>query len=398
MEKSRIIYWLLMLTVLVTSGLFGQELSFAPPVDIAGGSVRGVSALDVADFNQDGLLDVAVLEGGAHAGGRLTLAWFEQKTDGSWVRHEFGGTENFDDFIGSARCADMDKDGDPDLIFTNDGHTTGPLQVYFYENPGKANVTAHWPRHLVATLEGWHANDMRIADMDADGRPDVIIRQKGPDATQIIFQNDEFPWTVKTAHLGQAGEGLAVGDIDRDGLPDISMTGHWLKTPPSPRTGTYRRFDIDAAYKETNKATKEELGDINGDGRLDVVLSPAEHFPKYGGDNHYLAWYEAPLYPTKTKTWTRHVIRPDYNKAHCLKLADLDHDGDLDILSAIGWDDKEIRIFFNDQGDFSRSQLIIAGKGIYSGAVADMDGDGDLDIVGEDWYAHESKPWLYRQE
>lgn len=397
MKNSRIIYWIVVLTVSITIGLFGQPLTFAPPVDIAGGSVQGVSALDVADFNLDGLLDVAVLEGGAHAGGRLTLAWFEQKADDSWIRHELGGTEKFDDFIGSARCADMDNDGDPDLVFTNDGHTTGPLQVYFYENPGRDKVTTPWPNHLMATIKGWHANDMRIADMDADGRPDVIIRHKGPDATQIIFQDEDHQWTVKTAHLGQAGEGLAVGDIDRDGLPDISMTGHWLKSPDSPRTGTYRRFDIDAGYKAVNKATKEELGDINGDGRLDVVLSPAEHFPKYGGDDHYLAWYEAPLHPTDAKEWTRHVIRPDYNKAHCLKLADFDGDGDLDILSAIDWDDKEIRIFFNDQGDFSRSQQIITGQGIYSGAVADMDGDGDLDIVGEDWYAHESKPWYYER-
>ena len=79
-------------------------------------------------------------------------------------------------------------------------------------------------------------------------------------------------------------------------------------------------------------------------------------------------------------------------------LLDYDGDGDLDVLSAVAWDDKEIRIFFNDQGVFERSLQVISGKGIYSGAVADMDGDGDLDIVGEDRYAQESSPWFYERE
>lgn len=396
MNTTRLFFGLLIWGLGLT--LHAQPLSFAAPVDVSEGSVQGVSALDVADFDQNGLLDVAVLEGGAHAGGRMTVAWFAQSKTGAWERHEFGDTAVFDDFIGSARCADMDGDGDPDLILTNDGHTTGPLQVYFFENPGREKVTGTWPRHLIATIDGWHANDMRLADIDADGRLDVIIRHKGPDAVQIIFQDADNHWTRKTAFEGQEGEGLAVGDIDRDGLPDITMTGHWLKTPAAPRTGTYHRFDIDPTYKSVNKATKEEVGDINGDGRLDIVLSPAEHFPKYGGDYYLLAWYEAPPDPTDADLWKRHVIREDFNKGHCLKLADFDGDGDLDVLSAVAWDEKEIRIYFNDQGVFKRSQPIIAGKGIYSGAVADMDGDGDFDIVGEDWYAHESKPWYYKQE
>ena len=396
--RNSLFFYLLGSALLLQCFFPGTEVSFAPPVDISGGGVQGVSALDVADFNQDGLLDVAVLEGGAHAGGRLTLAWFEQTREKGWIRHEFGGTDQFDDFIGSARCADMDNDGDPDLILTNDGHTTGPQQVYFYENPGKESVREAWPQHLIASFEGWHANDMRIADIDADGLKDVIIRHKGPDALQILFQNSKTKWVLKTAYSGQEGEGLAVGDIDRDGLIDISMTGHWFKTPSTPRTGQYVRFDIDPGFKTINKATKEELGDINGDGRLDVILSPAEHFPKYGGDNHDLAWYEGPAAPTDASVWIKHVIKSDYNKAHCVKLADFDGDGDLDVLSAVAWDDKEIRIFFNDQGVFERSLQVISGKGIYSGAVADMDGDGDLDIVGEDRYAQESSPWFYERE
>lgn len=381
---------------LVTSIIgFCQELSFAIPVDISNGSVSGVSALDVGDFNMDGLMDVAVMEGGAHANGRFTLAWFEQTEDKIWIRHEFCNSSEFDDFIGSARCGDIDNDGDVDLIFSNDGHSTGPIKVFYFENPGKKKVFGHWPFQIISTIDGIHANDMRLADMDVDGKLDVIIRHKQPESVKIIFQETGNSWFTKTVSTGQAGEGLAIGDINQNGVPDITMTGHWFKAPKDPRTGNYQKFDIEAAYKTVNKATKEEVGDINGNGRLDVALSPAEHFKKYGGDNYDLAWYEGPENPEEISEWKKHVIKTDYNKAHCLKLADFDNDGDLDVLTAVGWDEREIRIFINEHGVFNSSILIISGKGIYSGAVADMDGDGDLDIVGEDKYSKDARPWYY---
>ncbi|NND33600.1 MAG: VCBS repeat-containing protein, partial [Saprospiraceae bacterium] len=296
----------------------------------------------------------------------------------------------------SAHCEDMDRDGDMDIVFSNDGHSEGPINIYLLKNPGKEKVYRPWKHYLISKIEGFHANDMRLADMDSDGMLDVVIRHKNPESVKIIFQNKNNHWETLNIHEGQAGEGLAVGDINADGFPDITMTGHWFKTPNNARNGEYKRFNIEAAYKNVNPATKEEVGDINGDGRLDVLLSPAEHFKKYGGENYDLAWYECPLNPEEAEMWPKHIIRSDYNKAHCAKLADFDMDGDLDILTAVTWDHREIRIYFNDDATFQRSLQVTDGKGIYSGGVADMDGDGDIDIVAEDKYAQDGKPWYYR--
>lgn len=396
MKKAKIYVSPWLLAILFILEVHSQTLHFAEPLDVSNGTVSGVSCIDTADFNGDGLVDIVVLEGGVHAENRFTLAWFEQRQSGDWNRHNFSIPVPLDDFIGSARCADVDNDGDVDLIFSNDGHSTGPIHIYLLENPGKKKVYEPWGFCLISSIDGFHANDMRLEDMDSDGKLDAIVRHKNPESVKVIFQNKIDEWQTITAYTGQAGEGLAVGDINLDGFPDITMTGHWFKTPKNPRTEAYERFDIEAGYKIVNPATKEEVGDLNNDGRLDVVLSPAEHFKKYGGENYDLAWYECPENPEEVKEWQKHIIKSDYNKAHCAKLADFDNDGDLDILSAVAWDQREIRIFINDNGEFNNSVQVAEGKGIYSGSVADIDDDGNLDIVGEDKYAQDAKPWFYK--
>ena len=55
-----------------------------------------------------------------------------------------------------------------------------------------------------------------------------------------------------------------------------------------------------------------------------------------------------------------------------------------------------VEIYANaGNGSFGKAVTIHRGKGLYSGLLADLDADGDLDIVGQDTYANASKPWIY---
>ena len=376
---------------------FGQKLRFEEPVDIGAESVSGVTALDAGDFNLDGLMDVAVLEGGKHAE-KPTFAWFEQQANGKWKRHEFGNNNLIDSFLGSAKCADMDGDGDYDLVFTSDNHSVGPIKVFIFVNPGNPAVYESWKPYHIATIQGYHANDMKIADMNNDGKKEVIIRHKDPNTIEILFQPEKFyyeEWKVKSLPTGKLGtEGFAIGNINEDLLPDISVNGYWFKAPSDPENASYTLFSIDTLYTQINPNTKEEIGDINGDGLNDIVISPAEAYGN--GKDHILAWYEAPKNPENSAKWIKHIIKEPYNNAHTVKLIDIDNDGDLDIISGQAWPPKQITVFLNNQGDFSKSFVITEDKGIYSGAILDMDGDGDIDIVGEDTYANKAKPWYYK--
>ncbi len=190
---------------------------------------------------------------------------------------------------------------------------------------------------------------------------------------------------------------MAVGQLDDGVLPDITFTGVWLAAPDNPRTEPYARRSIDAGYAKVNQNTKEAIDDIDGDGRNDVVIGPAEAYRN--GKDHCLAWYHNPGVEN-TSDWPRHVINPSTNNNHTVRLGDIDGDGDLDVVTGIPWSGKNVSqsvlIYYNDgTSQFGDPQTVARGKGLYTGVVIDFDGDGDLDLVGQDSYARESKPWLY---
>ncbi len=401
-NQNRMTWSVVMLLCIVTVAE-AQTVSFKAAKDIANGSVSGLSCIDAGRINNDNLADIVAIEGGKHAGGRQTFAWFESPSNpqNSWTRRNISHSAPLRSFLGSAKLADMDGDGDLDLIVSSDNHSGGSMQadVFVFVNPG-GSATGTWNHYKTngSTMALHHINDMEIADLDGDGKPDIIVRSLEPNQIHIFFQNTISSYTHKIIDTGIAqSEGLSVGKIDGDNRIDITFTGYWLKNPSNARTGTFTQYPIDSNYKNTNQNTKESTGDIDGDGLIDIVIGPAESYRN--GENHVLAWYKNPG-SNYGSNWQRTVIRSNTNHHHTVKLADIDNDGDLDVITGKPWSSsgipKESLIFYNNgSGGFGTVQTLVSGKGLYTGVVHDIGNDGDLDIVGQDSYADTSKPWFY---
>jgi hypothetical protein len=181
--------------------------------------------------------------------------------------------------------------------------------------------------------------------------------------------------------------------MDSDALPDITFTGYLLRAPSRPRSQKYDRISIDPIYHTMNQNTKEAIGDIDGDGLLDIVISPAEAYR--GGKDQDLAWYRNPG-GDLTGSWAKTVVQASTNNTHTVKLAFMNDDDKLDIVAGVAWGNMSVKIYFNTgAGTFTSHQAVSSEKGLYSGVVADIGNDGDMDIIGQETYAKNSKPYLY---
>lgn len=362
------------LVIVLISSLFFPQRHEAQPkslFDYVVVDAEGPDSLwqkSVGDINSDGLPDL--LAGGQASGG---LVWYESP---GWMKRAVLSDGSFST---DAEVADVDNDGDNDIISLL---TTG---IVWLENPS-------WELH---TIEDRVLHDVEVSDFDGDGDVDLVTRNQGEfgmqgDVLHFYWQNDDHSWTHESIQI-ENGEGLKVADIDGDGDKDIVVNGSWYENAGRDTTAWMRHsFTVDWSHPNAFVGT----GDINDDGRIDIVLAPSE----LAGQIYRISWFEAPLDPT-SGGWSEHVIDENVEAVyHFIDIADMDNDGDNDIATAEmaqGQDPDEVKLYLNDDGSgLAWSKSILGTKGSHSMRVVDVDGDGDKDLYGANWQGNLVELWV----
>ncbi|MGB1846372.1 MAG: FG-GAP repeat domain-containing protein, partial [Candidatus Poseidoniaceae archaeon] len=271
----------------------------------------------------------------------------------------------------SVYVADMDGDGDLDVVSASYGDDT----IAWYENDGAANPS--WTKNIVATSADTPMS-VHVADMDGDGDLDIISASSADD-TIAWYENDGAAnpsWTA--ADIATSADGaysVYVADMDGDGDLDIVSASAY--------DDTIAWYENDGAanpsWTAANIATSADsarsvyVADMDGDGDLDIVSASF--------DDDTVAWYEND--GAANPSWTASDISTTANGVHWAVPADMDGDGDLDIVTS-SYLDQAIAWYENDGAtNPSWSASSIASVQLSEQVfVEDMDGDGDLDIVG----------------
>lgn len=346
----------------------GEALFVRDVVDSAGPNSPWGKA--VGDVNGDGRIDLIV---GGHDGGGLV--WYENP---SWRNHVI---QDRGEFSTDHEVADIDGDGKNDLV------SLMREKIVWFRNDGRDGWT-------MSEIDHQRLHDVEVVDLNNDGRLDVVARGQSLFAnaghTLFLYYQRDNGWERHQIEI-PPGEGLRVADIDRDGKADVVLNGSWL-TNPGVAGGKWEQRTFASTW--TWPHVFIDVGDINADGRVDIVMSPAEP----AGQKYRISWFEGPVDPHSV--WIEHVVEDNVESAHhFVGVADFDKDGKVDIATAAmhqGQAPTEIGVYLNHGAGKGWTKKVLATSGSHNMRIVDIDGDGDPDLFGANWEGknHSIELWI----
>ncbi|WP_437206296.1 FG-GAP repeat domain-containing protein [Planctomicrobium sp. SH664] len=234
------------------------------------------------------------------AGGKgpgAAIGWFEAPSQPrkleDWTWHALRNCG----WLMSLEAADMDGDGDLDLVFSDRrGDRKG---VYWLERPqNQQELRQPWKEHVIGGV-GEEQMFLTLADLDQDGLQDVLVATK-PSAVTWFRRLDGSgerweSYTIPFDAVNGTAKAVSVGDIDLDGQLDLVISCEtaqaplhglsWMSYEGSPMSGTWKTHPVGGV--DGVKHDLCPLVDLDGDGDLDVITS--EEVTGLG-----VVWYENP--------------------------------------------------------------------------------------------------------
>lgn len=323
----------------------------------------GATRIETADIDGDGDRDILAV-----ANANSWVQWWENVdgTGTSWIKH------SIEEQWGNAQSvigADLDSDGDQDVLAT----ASWEDDVTWWENVSGTGLV--WQQHLISGFfDG--ASSALAADLDGDGDMDVIGAADQADDI-IWWENDDGQGTSWPEHL-VAGDFTGANDVyvldmDADGDMDILGAAHydgicfWENVD-----GTGMSWTAHPVTETFGVATSVTGGDLDGDGDMDVIgVSNSED---------RFTWWENVDGPGTV--WMEHDISVGLEAPQQVSCADLDEDGDLDLLGVAYYDGIYFWENMNGTGSIWKQHSVHLGEGHWSACFGNLDDDGFLDVLG----------------
>lgn len=344
-------------TIIADSLVFQHKIIDSKPPS---GEKCCLDILAVGDIDGDNQADIMV---GSQES--IGMVWYHSP---DWTLYQIAEGQ----FTTDGEIADIDNDGDSDIVISEDEDNTVSPQashgaIAWWENTGRPFEASGWIRHQI----GDHfAHDLAVGDVNGDRRLDVVMFKKDQPRQLTWFaapNNPQDTWERHEIDTPQ-GEGLDLGDIDGDGDLDIAASHNWYENADSQGL-SWTKHQV---TKNWGTETRSIIADFNRDGKLDIVLSHAEGIGR-------LSWFANP-------NWEEHPIESEHlNGCHSLEVADFDHDGDLDVFAGeMNTGGGQVMVYEN-LGENQWKKLLLSQQGTHNARLGDVNGDRNIDIVGKNY-------------
>lgn len=384
----------------------------------AGSASFETPSVAVADLDGDGHLDAVATDPGGHR-----VGVFFGVGDGTFserVTHDVGMTPNalaLGDVDGDTLLDVVTADVDSGTVTLLRGAGGGSFAA------GSSHLAREAPRTITAArmdcdalddvvlqtvrftqimpgtadgLEGWtplllgrRPSALASGDLDGDGVEDVVAVSSESASLGVALGLGHGGFARFTPY-GIAGSPteVAVGDLDGDGHPDLAVT-HVSSYDGTSTVGVLLgrgdgTFDAEVTRAAGTGGTHLALGDVDGDGTLDVAVSgtPSASLLRGNGDGTFADPVALPTAPGSIPGWAT-------GTPTCVGLAlgDLDGDGTLDVITSNRSTDgadrslDEVAILLGAGSGAFEPRIALPAWYPYRPVVADLDGDGDRDVV-----------------
>ncbi|MDR6528559.1 hypothetical protein J2787_003996 [Chryseobacterium rhizosphaerae] len=344
----------------------GGAATFTQPIAL---SDQNIPLFRIADIDGDGDQDIYLHQ-------PISGTWLKNNGNGTFTpgSHIFSSLQKPDSVI----LRDLDNDNKPDLLVRiNESRI-----LRWYKNDGSGNFT------VKQTIDDFALGEyFEVGDIDSDGDLDIIHLFENGNIKQFKwYKNTNGAGTFSTSQLISdipAGPyaiqnvkryGVKMLDLDGDLKEDLVFCVYWdqkLSWKKNLGNGTFGPEQI--VSQNAKLITQFDAADFNNDSKMDLISV------SFGDDK--VAWYEG-INGTGSFTPEK-VLTTDVNSLNTVSAGDIDGDGDADIISLsrknkIAWYKNT-----NGLGDFSGVQKIIRNDIRLQSQVtlADMDHDGDNDVV-----------------